>query len=423
MSNPANLRQELYEHLTKKLLPFWLERCLDHTCGGFITHFDRNGNDTGEDEKSLIAQARTVYTMSSAHREGYGEGRCAEYAKHGVDFLIEKMWDPEYGGFYWMSDRQGGVTIDAKILYGLSFAIYGLSEYTMATGDSRGIEFAEATFDLAQKYCVDSKHGGYLEMFERNWDLRGPGSKGGDRKTLDCHMHMMESLTNLYECSQKAKHRRKLLELIAILTERMLHPQYATGIPQFTPDWKVAPQIKFDIVWGWDRYSENGAKSNPMDNTSAGHNAEIIWLLLHALEILRIDSRPYDKMIMKALDHAFANGIDWEYGGVYVEGPHAGGATDKEKEFWQQVEVMIGMLDGCIRYRSEQYWKAYENVHSFLFRKGINHDLGELWPLLSREGEPIWTHMGHAWKTSYHSVRGMIQCVKRLDRLLAAGNS
>jgi mannobiose 2-epimerase len=155
-----------------------------------------------------------------------------------------------------------------------------------------------------------------------------------------------------------------------------------------------------------------------MDNTSAGHNAEIVWLLLHALEILQIDALPFDEMITKSLDHAVANGIDREYGGVYVEGPHTGGVTDKEKEFWQQVEVMIGMLDGCIRYRSEKYWKAYENVHSFLFRKGINHDLGELWPLLSREGEPIWTHMGHAWKTSYHSVRGMIQCIKRLDRLL-----
>ncbi len=62
MSNLAHLRQELYDHLTKKLLPFWLERCRDKDNGGFITHFARDGNDTGEDEKSLIAQARTVYT-------------------------------------------------------------------------------------------------------------------------------------------------------------------------------------------------------------------------------------------------------------------------------------------------------------------------------------------------------------------------
>ncbi len=84
-------KKEIEEYLTGKLLPFWLERCKDTENGGFITHFDRTGRDTGEDEKSLIAQSRTVYTMSSAHRAGYGGGRCAEYARHGVDFLIKKM--------------------------------------------------------------------------------------------------------------------------------------------------------------------------------------------------------------------------------------------------------------------------------------------------------------------------------------------
>ena len=107
---------------------------------------------------------------------------CAEYAKHGVDFLIDRMWDSEYGGFFWTVDRKGNVAIDKKILYGLSFAIYSLSEYTMATGDLRGQEYAERVFDLVKKHCADTMYGGYFEMFERNWDLCGPGSQGGDRK-------------------------------------------------------------------------------------------------------------------------------------------------------------------------------------------------------------------------------------------------
>ncbi len=73
----------------------------------YITHFDKNGNDTGEDEKSLIAQTRCIYTLASAHRAGYGGGKLAGYAKHGVDFLINKMWDNVHGGFFWMMDRKG----------------------------------------------------------------------------------------------------------------------------------------------------------------------------------------------------------------------------------------------------------------------------------------------------------------------------
>ncbi len=414
----AGCLDECEEHLTMELLPFWLDRCRDDENGGFITHFDKDGNDSGEDEKSMLAQMRTIYTMASAHRAGYGGGRCGEYAAQGVDFVIEKMWDDEYGGFYWTTDRKGNVAIDKKILYALSFAIYALSEYTLATGDTRGQEYAENVFDLVKKHCADTMYGGYFEMFERNWDLRGPGRGGGDRKTLDVHMHLMEAFTTLYECTGKGIHRRTLAEDIDLLIKRILHREYATGIPQFTPDWKVAPQIKFDIVWGWDRFAEGGQKVNAEDNTSAGHNVEFAWLLAHATDIMGAGWDEYKDVIKKATDHAMTNGIDPEYGGVYTEGPHAGGVYDMEKEFWQQAEVMIGMLEAALRFGAEKYWPAYENVHRFVFDRMINHPVGEWWPLLSRQGQPIWTHMSHSWKVNYHTVRCMVQCIKRLEKLL-----
>ena len=89
-----------------------------------------------------------------------------------------------------------------------------------------------------------------------------------------------------------------------------------------------------------------------------------------------------------------------------------------EKEFWQQAEGLIGMLDAYLMFDEEKYWNAYKNVHRFVFDKGINHEVGEWWPLMSREGEPIWTHMSHSWKINYHSVRAMIQSIERLDRIM-----
>ena len=121
--------EEARSHLENELLPFWTSRMVDQENGGYITHFDESGKDTGEDEKSLIAQSRSVYTLSSAHRAGYGEGNLAELASHGVDFMIDRMWDKEHGGFYWMMDRAGEVKMDQKILYGHSFAIYKAVEF------------------------------------------------------------------------------------------------------------------------------------------------------------------------------------------------------------------------------------------------------------------------------------------------------
>lgn len=413
------LRQEAYTHLTEELLPFWTSRCLDQQYGGYITHFDQHGNDTGEDEKSLIAQTRCLYTFSSAHRAGYGNGKLADIARHGADYLLNRMWDHEQGGFCWMTNRKGEVVIDQKIVYGHSFAIYALSEYTLATGDQRGIEHAEKVFDLLQKYATDTRYGGYFEMFHRDWTLKGPGPAGGDRKTLDVHMHLMEAYTTLYECSGKDVHRRKLQEVIELLVHQIMHPQYGTGIPQFWPNWQVAPQIKFDIIWGWDRFTEDGVKHEAEDNTSYGHNAEFAWLLIHALDVLGMPYSDYKDQLVKSFNHAADHGVDWEYGGVFVEGSHAGTVYDREKEFWQQAEVLIGFLDAYRFLGDEKFARAYENVHRFVFDKMILHHVGEWWPLMNREGsEPIWTHMSHSWKINYHTVRAMIQSIKRLDGLL-----
>jgi len=413
------LKGEAENHLLNELLPFWTSRMKDEVNGGFFTHFDKNGLDTGEDEKSLIAQTRCIYTISSAHRAGYGEGKLADLARHGVDFLINRMWDPQHGGFFWMMNRKGEVKIDQKIIYGHSFAIYCLSEYTLATGDPRGREYAEKTFDLLQKYCADTRHGGYWEMFHRDWTLCGPGSQGGDRKTLDVHMHLMEAFTTLYECTGQEVHRRKLLEDIDLLLNKIIHPVYKTGIPQFYKDWSVAPQIKFDIIWGWDRFSEEGQKGNATDNTCYGHNAEFAWLLLHSLEILKADPNEYKELFKIIYDHTVDNGIDTEFGGVYVEGPHSGGVYDKEKEFWQQAEVLIGLLDAVVLFGPDKYWEAYKNVHRFVYDKVVNKGVGEWYPLLSRKGDPIWTHMGHSWKINYHTVRAAIQSIHRMKKLLA----
>jgi len=425
-SVPASLTQFLTEarhHLTQELLPFWTTRCRDAVHGGFITHFDQHGHDTGDDQKSLIAQTRCLYTFSSAHRYGYGDGQLAEFARHGADYLINRMWDEAHGGFFWMTNRRGEVVDDQKIVYGQSFSIYSLSEYTLATGDPRGLEYAAKTFDLLQKYAADTQHGGYFEMFDRDWTLKGPGSAGGDRKTLDVHMHLMEAYTSLYQASGQALHRRKLREVIGILLEKIMHPVHGTGIPQFWADWRVAPQIKFDVIWGWDRFTADGLKREAEDNTSYGHNTEFAWLLLHALDVLREPLEPYREALRKPLAHAADFGIDAEFGGVFVEGSHAGTVYDREKEFWQQAEALIGFLDGHWLFGDEKYLRAYERVHRFVFDRMINRPVGEWWPLMTRRGEPIWTHMSHSWKINYHTVRSMVQVIRRLERGLAAGGA
>jgi len=261
-------------------------------------------------EKSLISQTRVIYSFSLAQKYGYGNSKCGSFAAEGINFLIEKLWDKTYGGFYWMADREGNILDDKKILYGQSFAIYSLCEHFLATGDKRSLDYAEKTFDLVLKHCTDSFNGGYFEIMNRNWNLVSTNVIGSDRKTFDVHMHLMESFSNIFKCKKDHLSRRKLLEIIDIIKYRMLHPDYGTGMPQFTFDWKIAPNVKLDIVWGMDRFEDNGTKNNPKNITSYGHNIEFAWLLCTALEELGIDLNKYSPLIKKIIDHTVKFGID-----------------------------------------------------------------------------------------------------------------
>jgi mannobiose 2-epimerase len=408
-------RDELRQHAHKELLPFWLDRAEDSRHGGFITHFDAQGRDSGEDQKSMIAQTRSVFSFSMASRYGAEPKRSLSMAEQGVRFLLDKMWDREDEGFLWTVKRDGTPEISRKILYGHSFAIYGLCEYHRASGDREALSYAERVFDLIQVHASDLSRGGYFEMFEPDWSLSGPGAAGGDRKTLDAHMHLMEAYTNLARCTGSDTHRRRLGEVIDLLVHRMFRPQTGTGIPQFTPEWEPTAQIKFDIVWGWDRFSEDGEKSNPLDNTSYGHNVEFAWLLMEAMEAAGREVHEQDELIRRSYDHALEHGIDWEHGGVFVEGSHTGPTTDREKEFWQQAELMNGLLAAYLHWGEKRYLEAYEVVHRFVMDKMINHEVGEWWPLMSREGKPIWTHMSHSWKVNYHTIRAALRCLDWLE--------
>jgi len=403
-------------YLKKKLLPFWLDNSIDEEYGGFLTYFNRDGSQSGKTDKTLIMQLRMIFTLASAHRAGYGEGRCVEASRQGIDFLLEHFWDQKYGGWHWVADRQGLPIETSKIMYGQSFGIYAMAESALAFKDLRCHEYALNTYDVIQRNAVDTEAGGYFEMFQRDWSLEPGGVHGGDRKTLDVHMHLMEAFTTLYELTKSDDHKQKLEDVIEILIEKMIDPKSGTGLAQFDWQFNPLPAILFKNVWGSDRPSDE-EEARPLDNTNYGHNIEMAWLLKHALDVMGTNPEPYLPIIKKLVDQAYRWGIDWEYGGIYVEGPQNGPATQTLKEFWQQAEALVGFLDAALIFNRQKYWDVFENIFNFVWDSMIDHEQGEWLALLERNGTPKWDYLGHEWKISYHTVRAVIQMISRLNQL------
>src|SRR5450756_1490256 len=97
----TDILERTESYLKDSLLPFWMERSPDPEFGGFLSYFDRLGRPTGETTKTFLMQIRMVYTLSSAHRFGYGSGRCAELAEMGARFIANHYWDQAGDGWFW----------------------------------------------------------------------------------------------------------------------------------------------------------------------------------------------------------------------------------------------------------------------------------------------------------------------------------
>jgi mannobiose 2-epimerase len=230
-------------------------------------------------------------------------------------------------------------------------------------------------------------------------------------------MHLMESFTTLHAASGLELHRRKLIEVTELIVQRMIDPATGCGRNQFTLDFTPIPAIAIRRTWNAERAGETPAV--PTDTTSYGHNVELSWLMRRALETAGLDLARWRPVGKRLLDHAVTHGVDWEQGGVFRDGTAGGGPLVREKEFWQNAEVLVGFLDGYEVFKDERYLDAFCNVWDFA-RDHFIAPCGEWRVLLDRSGRPLDANVGNDWKVSYHTGRALLECVQRLDRLLAS---
>jgi mannobiose 2-epimerase len=408
---------EIRAHLEQDVIPFWLERAVDPVFGGFRTNFNPDGVSMPCPEKYLNTQCRFVWWFSTLCRRYPAEPLYGQIARDGVDFLLHHFWDNSNGGWYWKTHANGAPIDTAKIVYGQSFAIYALSQYAACLGDSRGLDYAQRTFDLLQKYASDTLHGGYFENLNTAWEPFAGGLGGADRKGLDTHMHLMEAYTVLYQASAAEVHRRKLLQLVELIKTRMVNTVYSCGRNQLDAAWNPLPAIAIMRTWNAER---NGAgTAQALDTTSYGHNVELSWLLHRALDVAEVDPAPYLSLTRALIDHAVRDGVDWEYGGIFRDGLPEGPAVVVEKEFWQHAEALVGFIDAYQRFTDVRYLEAAECLWRFI-RDYMAAPAGEWRTLMSRDGQTtIDADLGNPWKAAYHTGRALTESVDRLRTLLS----
>ena len=390
--------------LRRNILPFWMERVVDHTSGSFHGALSNDLMPDRTVERGALLTARILWTFSAA----YGHYRDPAYlamADYAHADLMQRYHDETHGGFFWSIAADGTVRRDRKQVYGQAFAIYALGEYHAASGQRAPLDQAIKVFRLLETHAADRKDGGYFEAFARDWspiaDMRLSVVDQNDPKSQNTMLHVMEAYTRLLGVWPDAGLKQALADLVELMLTRIVNPATSHLGLFFGNDW--TPRS---------------------DKISYGHDIEAAWLLGRAAEVLgddRLTARVH-ALAVKIADVTLAEGTDTD-GGIYNLGGPAG-LIDPVKEWWPQAEAVIGWLHAFQVSGDDRYLQAALRTWHFIESHLIDRRHGEWFRGVTRDGRVIASleKVGF-WKCPYHNGRMGLEAVTRLRQIIAAEKS
>lgn len=393
-------------------LDLWFPRCVDQQQGGFHPHFREDWTRGEQADKTIVFQSRMTWVCAQvALRYPNLRSRYLEYTRHGVDFLEKTMWDQAQGGFFWGLDAQGKIGPKyggEKHVYGIAFALYGLSAAYEASRDDRALKLARKTFAWLEQHAHDPVHGGYHEALTRAGEPIVTPPAGEARevdmigtaygfKSMNSHIHLLEALTALQRVWPEAKVQQRLREVFAIVRDKIAVEPGCLNL-YFTPDWRSLP-----------------------DHDSFGHDIETAYLLIEAAEALHERDHERTWTVARSLvDHALRWGWDERHGGFYDKGSAFHPAWAREKIWWTQAEGLNALLLMHERFghATPRYWDAFVQQWNFIAHYQVDPQHGGWYESVSDDGKPKPDQSkGTIWKAAYHNGRALMNVAQGLKRL------
>lgn len=423
IGSEKTLEGEIEQELHRKL-EVWYPGVIDTDYGGYLSNFSYDWQPIGSQNKMIVTQSRHLWTLSKIAGKFPEEREYADYADHGFHFLRDKMWDDTYGGFYQTVSRQGDPLPNEegalnKTLYGNAFALYGLAAYYGYSNDPAVLELAQNTFDWLDIHSHDPVFGGYFQPLARN----GTPDTTGYPKDYNSGIHILEALTELYTVWPDETVRKRLEEMFYIVRDTMI-----TDLGYL--------KLNFSRNWSHLSYSDSSEavilNNIGRDHVTPGHDIETAFLLLEAAHALGMeDDETTLKVAKKLTDHTLETGWDKEIGGFYDTGYYFRGEDhlrilQDSKNWWAQAEglntllIMAELYPEDPRNYFETFVRQWEYINTYLIdtEYGGWYDSG-----LDKNPERRTEMKSHIWKGNYHTVRSLMGCLDRLDRMVGLGDS
>ena len=418
--NRMILATVLERSVREDVLSKWYPYSVDETYGGFFSTYTHDFQLTGPQDKMIVTQARHVW-VNALCAELYPEvEHYKQSAAQGYNFLRNVMWDNQYGGFYGLVDRQGNVKSESKTSYGNAFAMYALAAYYKTSGDTSALELAKKTFYWQEEHAHDPEYGGYFQNFKqdgtpyKNTDETSYRSLFGF-KGQNTSIHTLEAFTEFYQVWPDSLLRERLTEIFYIVRDTIVNKKGYLHL-YFYKDW-----TPFSLQ---DSTEEAILRYHGLDHVSFGHDVETAYLLLEAAQVLGLanDTTTW-QIAQRMVDHALQRGWDEEQGGFYEEAYYfkdkGFAVTHDTKNWWAQAEGLNALLIMADQYpgNSMQYFDKFRKQWEYIDTHLIDHEHGDWYQGgLDKDPEQKTRLKGSIWKGTYHHVRALTNCIRRLQK-------
>jgi mannobiose 2-epimerase len=395
-TDPEAFSKSVREQLFGNIMPFWCGPAVDHEQGGWMGWLSNDLRPDRTQPKGLIVNSRILWAFSAVH-QARPEKLFRQMADRALDWVMNRFWDAEHGGAFWRLDDAGRVLDDSKKIYGQAFCVYALAEYHRAFGAPAALARARELFGLIERHAHDSRFGGYVEVRRRDWSEAGPDARLSDKdmnekKSMNNHLHLLESYTNLYRVWKEPRVEQRLRELTRLFEQRILDSRTKHFNHFFDEEWRVRSS-----------------------SYTFGHDIEGTWLLCEAAEVLGdagllkqagAVALPMAKVVLK-------EGIDAD-GALRYEG-RGGAIIDAGKECWPQAEAVVGFLNAFQLSGDARFFEAARRVWDFIENRLVDRVHGEwFWRITPEGGVDTTLPKVSEWKGPYHGTRMCLETLRRL---------
>ena len=395
--------QQLYEmavkDLTENLLPWWMEKAVDHENGGFYGVIDSEDRPDPEATKFITLNARLVWTFASAYRV-LGDEKYLEMANRAYQYFTEYFRDKKYGGYYATLDSKGNVVDDHKFIYGNAFALYGLSEYARATGSEEALAYAKEQMEKLENVW-DTQYKGFYETANRDWSpspwLHGVNRYPTDIKTMNNHLHLIEAYTCHLRVNEDNFVRNRVRQLLYLMLNKIVNNE----IHHY--------HCYQDRAW------------NPTSwEISYGHDIEGSWLMLETAEVLGEPEalRKTRDVCVNMARAALEEGVTPE-GAMMTEYDPVTGRRSAGLSWWEQNEAVVGFLNAWEQSGEEKFLDASLKCFEYINEHFVDKEKGGWHPKVTMDGRSGNQNKANGWTCPYHNSRMSMEIIERYRRHLA----